>query len=245
MKNLPANIPQHLVATIDTSDQDDQILEKFNRMKASMSELAETYEAEAQKVTELMAKLNGVNFEILQEIQECEQALDKIIEDNQEDIEDVEAFLGKMEEDESGDTPKPEAELEETERNKARMVSILFKEIALKTHPDRSKNPAHKDLFMEAQKAYKKGDLETLTEIHSKVFNKPYTKIPLTERLKQLEIQFSALFNEFQAHRQSEEYKIYQIFLCYGQSYAEQTHRAILKEILSQRKRDLTHAREF
>lgn len=247
MQNLPVVVAQHLPCVVMFVAEDPELAQKFKAMQESFEELRETLATETKEVAELLTKLNSNNCDVLAEIIACNQELDLILDANSEDSDDLDAFRALMEEDDEadGETSEIDEEVYEQHVKKALAISKMFKEIALKTHPDRTKNGKMIDLFMQAQKAYKEGDLEELYRIHAKVFNKPYVKVPLEDRLKALELQFNIVFQEFSQHRQSDEYKLFSIAQNYGEGHANQAHRALLKEILSQRKRDLAHAREI
>lgn len=227
--------------------EDDSLQSKFDAMKESLTELKETFASESKEVEDLLKTLNSNNHDVLTEIMECVAALDALHETNEEDEDEEESLAEALEEDEE----KPEASWEEEaedarkKRDIKRLLGRMFKSIALKTHPDKTKNPSLIDLYMQAQAAYKKEDLEEMYEIHAKVFKLPYKRIPLEQRLAELEVQFNVVFQAFNQHRQSDEFKLYQISKHYGERHADQAHRALLKEILNQRKRDLAYAREF
>lgn len=233
-------IPQ---ANQDHLEDEADLLEQLTDMQRTLAEIKEVFIQETKSIEELMSSLNAENSDVIQEIMETLAALEEDL--NEYDFEDESEFSKAMEDGEEEAEEREEGGTDEAEANMRRMVSKLFKEIALKTHPDRTRNPKLRSIYMQAQDAYGKQDLERLYELHSKVFNRPYKKIPIEKRIAELILQLDAAYYVLTEHRKSDEYRLLRMAETYGEEYAKHAHRELLKEILKQRKRDLAHAKEF
>lgn len=130
----------------------------------------------------------------------------------------------------------------EKKSTKKESFKKLFRKIAQKTHPDRTKN-ADSDLFIKAKKAYENEDLSSLLNIDENLFDDNY-KIDFDElekSIKKAEHEFSIIIN-------SKVFIWASAFLKGDQDQKEnalQEYKSYLKRLIDNKKQQIESLRTF
>ena len=104
----------------------------------------------------------------------------------------------------------------------------LYRAIAKKCHPDKTKVPRLRNLFIKAHQAMQSYDLDTLQTLHDEVFGASGKKHSLMDRLIAARLKRDALRIQWGAIISTDDYKLYTASKFHGYAVAKRAYRNIL-----------------
>lgn len=115
----------------------------------------------------------------------------------------------------------------EQRQKKSKEVAKLFRKIAMKTHPDRTKDPEMHKLFLAAKQYYACDDLDGLQEIWEAVSGKRMSRLlaKLFKRLQELLAEIKFLEKTLKAMRESDEFEILTLYEARGDALLSATYK--------------------
>lgn len=215
--------------TVNAAVELEDILEEIEAYEGSISayesnigpltqKLKQDFRSELDELASLQADVSALTNELLSAT------------DNDEDDEDFE----EDDDDDTVNTDYQSACAEAAESAIAEDGSViqsckkLYRAIAKKCHPDKTKVPRLRNLFIKAHQAMQSYDLDTLQTLHDEVFGASGKKHSLLDRLIAAKLKRDALRIQWGAIISTDDYKLYTASKFHGYAVAKRAYRNIL-----------------
>ena len=228
----PATVADDSSKAEDTALELEGLLEEIGSLESSISE----YESGVAVLTQ---KLRADNREAINEVDALQAEIEALTaklesfsDDDDEDEDGCDDFFDEDEEVftdyESANTEAIENTPDEDSGSVLKACKRLYLKIAKKCHPDKTKVPRLRDLFVQAHKAMQKYDLDELQRIHDSVFGESGSKASLMDRLIAARIKRDSLRIQWTTIQVTDDYKLYAANLSHGYAVAKRAYKNIL-----------------
>jgi hypothetical protein len=215
--------------TVNAAVELEDILEEIEAYEGNIS----AYESNIGPLTQKLKHDFRSELDELASLQADVAALTNELLSATDDDEDDEDFE-KDDEDDTVNTDYQSACAEAAESAIAEDGSViqsckkLYRAIAKKCHPDKTKVPRLRNLFIKAHQAMQSYDLDTLQTLHDEVFGASGKKHSLLDRLIAAKLKRDALRIQWGAIISTDDYKLYTASKFHGYAVAKRAYRNIL-----------------
>lgn len=231
------------VARTDTDDleQDEtlaDVLSDIGKMSKEIEHINGVKDVLTRRLTSEFSKDIGAIDDLHAEIAELELQLEEWLEDD----EDVEEGAEKAEWEDLEDDPFVDAadnidfqEIDDEQlafEGNAKLCKRVYLSIAKRCHPDKTRVPRLRELFIKAAHALGAMDLDELEDIHfmayGAYFGKKDTRESLIQRLVNAKLRRDALAKELFALKNTDDYKLVVTYETHGYGVASKAYKAAL-----------------
>jgi hypothetical protein len=216
--------------TVNAALELEDILEEIEAYEGSISEYESNIGPLTQKLKhDFRSELDDL-AKLQSEVAELTEELLAATDDDEEDFEEDD----EEDEDEEVNTDYQSACAEAAESAIAEDGSViktckkLYRAIAKKCHPDKTKIPRLRNIFIQAHQAMQSYDLDTLQKLHDDVYGASGKKHSLMDRLMAARLKRDALRLQWGAIISTDDYKLYTSAKLHGYAVAKRAYRNIL-----------------
>ena len=221
-------------ANADSEETLAGVLTEIDSISKELDQIEETKEELNRRLTsDFSSDLKAID-ELHAEIVDLELSMEEFLEDDEEDEEDYasddDGSFARHADDYAGE-PLTEQEVEDTKNNE-RLCKKIYLKIAKRCHPDKTRVPRFRSLFIQAGTAMAALDVDTLEEIHFKAYGEYYSekgsRLTLAQKLMNARLRRDLLRRRLEALKLSDDYKMIQTYLAHGYLVASKAYKAAL-----------------
>ena len=223
-------------ANADSEETLAGVLTEIDSISKELDRIEETKEELNRRLTsDFSSDLKAID-ELHVEIADLELSMEEFLEDDEDDVDDEDyssdddASFAQHADDYAGE-PLTEQEVEETKANE-RLCKKIYLKIAKRCHPDKTRVPRLRSLFIQAGTAMAALDVDTLEEIHFKAYGEYYSekgsRLTLAQKLMNARLRRDLLRRRLEALKLSDDYKMIQTYLIHGYLVASKAYKAAL-----------------
>lgn len=223
-------------ANADSEETLAGVLTEIDSISKELDQIEETKEELNRRLTsDFSSDLKAID-ELHVEIADLELSMEEFLEDDEDDVDDEDhssdddASFARHADDYAGE-PLTEQEVEDTKANE-RLCKKIYLKIAKRCHPDRTRVPRFRSLFIQAGTAMAALDVDTLEEIHFKAYGEYYSekgsRLTLAQKLMNARLRRDLLRRRLEALKLSDDYKMIQTYLIHGYLVASKAYKAAL-----------------
>lgn len=223
-------------ANADSEETLAGVLTEIESISKELDQIEETKEELNRRLTsDFSSDLKAID-ELHAEIADLELSMEEFLEDDVGDADDEDYSsddddsFAQHADDYAGE-PLTEQEVEDTKANE-RLCKKIYLKIAKRCHPDKTRVPRFRSLFIQAGTAMAALDVDTLEEIHFKAYGEYYSekgsRLTLAQKLMNARLRRDLLRRRLEALKLSDDYKMIQTYLSHGYFVASKAYKAAL-----------------
>lgn len=222
-------------ANADSEETLAGVLTEIESISKELDQIEETKEELNRRLTsDFSSDLKAID-ELHAEIADLELSMEEFMEDDDDEegedysSDDDDSFAQHA--DDYAGEPLTEQEVEDTKANE-RLCKKIYLKIAKRCHPDKTRVPRFRSLFIQAGTALAALDVDTLEEIHFKAYGEYYSekgaRLTLAQKLMNARLRRDLLRRRLEALKLSDDYKMIQTYLSHGYLVASKAYKAAL-----------------
>ena len=222
-------------ANADSEETLAGVLTEIDSISKELDQIEETKEELNRRLTsDFSSDLKAID-ELHAEIADLELSMEEFMEDDDDEEDedyssDDDGSFARHADDYAGE-PLTEQEVEDTKNNE-RLCKKIYLKIAKRCHPDKTRVPRFRSLFIQAGTAMAALDVDTLEEIHFKAYGEYYSekgsRLTLAQKLMNARLRRDLLRRRLEALKLSDDYKMIQTYLAHGYLVASKAYKAAL-----------------
>lgn len=246
LSKVPPSVP---AVCASAESENDEYQQRTAEVEAEIALVKRTIEETQEAVNRISLDVRCHNGELSEEVDKLSILIDELQAElaaleaanmgadsfeedfDAEDEEDDEDLDGRAQ---SNNTRKALESEDESSISSVKMCKILFKAIAMKCHPDRTKIPRLRAVFVRANKAMRMYDLAELQEIYNDVMplDAPYrTRIDWRSRYANAKVRLSIMQEKLNEISRSDGFGILQASLNHGVEVARHLYGTMLVKV--------------